>query len=104
MITFNAPEKHEITYLEADVNYTIFHLSNGKKVVSSSTLKKYAEDAHMSDFLRVHKSFLLNPNYITHFTQEGKTGLIKLSTGKLLRVSRRRMTMVKRQMISRSIL
>lgn len=99
MTPLKTPKNNEITYLEADINYTIFHLNNGKKVVSSFTLKKYETDIQLNGFLRVHKSFLLNPQFIKHFNQEGKKGTIQLTTGKILEVSRRKLNMVKSQIL-----
>ncbi len=64
MTRLKTPENKEITYLEADVNYTIFHLNDGKKIVTSFTLKKYEGDNRYTGFLRVSKSCLLNPAYI----------------------------------------
>ena len=99
MTPLKTPENNEITYLEADINYTIFHLNNGKKIVSSFTLKKYETDIQLNGFLRVHKSFLLNPQFIKHFSQHGKKGTIQLTTGKVLEVSRRKLNMVKNQIL-----
>lgn len=97
MTPLKTPENNEITYLEADINYTIFHLKNGTKIVSSFTLKKYETDTQLNGFLRVHKSFLLNPQFIKHFNQNGKKATIQLTNGKILEVSRRKLTMVKNQ-------
>ncbi len=97
MTPLKTPENNEITYLEADINYTIFHLKNGKKMISSFTLKKYETDVQLNGFLRVHKSFLLNPQFIKNFNQQGKKGTIQLTNGKILEVSRRKLTMVKKQ-------
>lgn len=97
MTPLKTPENNEITYLEADINYTIFHLKNGKKVVSSFTLKKYETDAQLNGFLRVHKSYLLNPDFIKNFNQIGKKGTVQLTTGTVLEVSRRKLSMVKNQ-------
>lgn len=97
MTPLKTPENNEITYLEADINYTIFHLKNGTKMVSSFTLKKYETDIQLNGFLRVHKSFLLNPQFIKHFNQNGKKATIQLTNGKILEVSRRKLSMVKNQ-------
>lgn len=97
MTPLKTPENNEITYLEADINYTIFHLKNGTKMVSSFTLKKYETDIQLNGFLRVHKSFLLNPQFIKHFNQNGKKATIQLTNGKTLEVSRRKLSMVKNQ-------
>lgn len=99
MTPLKTPINNEITYLEADINYTIFHLENGKKIVSSSTLKKYETDTQLHGFLRVHKSFLLNPNFIKNFNQIGRKATIQLTTGKVLEVSRRKLSMVKSQIL-----
>lgn len=98
MTPLKTPENDEITYLEADINYTIFHLKNGKKMVSSFTLKKYETDTQLNGFLRVHKSYLLNPNFIKNFNQVGKKATVQLTNGKVLAVSRRKLTMVKNQL------
>lgn len=97
MTPLKTPENNEITYLEADINYTIFHLKNGKKIVSSFTLKKYESDIQLNGFLRVHKSYLLNPDFIKNFNQIGKKGTVQLTTGTVLEVSRRKLSMVKNQ-------
>lgn len=95
MTPLKTPEHNEITYLEADINYTIFHLKDGKKMVSSFTLKKYESDSRLAGFLRVHKSFLLNPNAIIEYKQEGKKATVKLSNGKKVQVSRRKIGLMK---------
>ncbi|MFY7910797.1 MAG: LytR/AlgR family response regulator transcription factor [Emticicia sp.] len=94
MTPLKTPENNEITYLEADINYTIFHLKNGKKMVSSFTLKKYANDKHLSNFIRVHKSYLLNPNFISEIHKKGKSATITLKNGTALKVARRRLKLV----------
>lgn len=104
MTPFETPQNNEITYLEADINYTIFHLSGGKKIVSSFTLKKYERDIRLAGFLRVHKSFLLNPDFIIHYEQRGKKATIHLSTGKILSVSRRRISHVKNKIAPKRLI
>jgi DNA-binding LytR/AlgR family response regulator len=86
MIPFKTPKHNEI-----------IHLNDGKKIVSSFTLKKYETDTRLAGFLRVHKSFLLNPAFIKHYEQRGKKATVHLSTGKVLVVSRRRMVLIKNQ-------
>ncbi len=50
----------EIMLLEAANNYTVFSLSTGKKVVASSTLKRFEEEFPKNHFLRINKSMMLN--------------------------------------------
>ncbi len=49
----------EIVYLKADNNTTDFHLASGKKVVGFKSLKIY-DDLLPSNFIRVHKSYIIN--------------------------------------------
>ncbi|UBM60003.1 LytTR family transcriptional regulator [Marinilongibacter aquaticus] len=82
------PSEEEIIFLRGVVNYTEFHLKNGKKYVSSFTLKRH-EEQH-SDFLRVSKSHLLNPNFIKTVKTEGSERTVILKNGSRIKVSRRR--------------
>lgn len=77
----------EIVHCEADNNYTIFHLVDGKRFVASKTLKDY--DVLLADyaFLRVHQSHLVNPEYVKQYTQKG---MLELKNGHHVPVSRRK--------------
>ncbi len=83
-ITFkNAPEKYlllplrckksilipvkDIVYLQAMSNYTEFFLNNGKKIMVSRTMKEFLSKLDAEMFVRVHKSFVINLNYLLHF-------------------------------------
>lgn len=84
-----------IIYLEADINYTTYHLIDGRKVVSSFTLKKYEQKQELGTFLRVNKSYLLNPDFIKNCEKKGNKTSIELSNGKIVQVSRRKVGLVK---------
>jgi DNA-binding LytR/AlgR family response regulator len=88
------PLHTSILYLEADINYTIFHLIDGKKIISSFTLKKYEQKQELGAFLRVNKSYLLNPDFIKNCQKNGKKTSIELSNGKVVQVSRRKKHLV----------
>ncbi len=57
----------DIAHLKADGNYTNIILKSGRSLVSSKVLKHY--DALLSDygFLRVHRSNMINLNYVKEF-------------------------------------
>ncbi|RYU97029.1 LytR/AlgR family response regulator transcription factor [Emticicia agri] len=80
----------DILYLKADINYTEFYMNNGKKFTSSFTLKRYAEDERLKDFLRVNKSYLVNRKYIEDCRCRYKDLRIYLTNGDEIKVSRRR--------------
>ena len=52
---------------EADVNYTHFHLDNGKKMTVSKPLKDYAEVLEKAGFFRTHQSHLVNLEHVLRY-------------------------------------
>ena len=89
------PLRTSILYLEADINYTIFHLIDGKKIISSFTLKKYEQKQELGAFLRVSKSYLLNPDFIKNCQKEDNKTSVELSNGRIVQVSRRKVGLVR---------
>lgn len=84
------PNPQDIIFLEADVNYTIFHLRNGRKIMSSSTLKRHGEREAHCHFLRINRHLLINPEFIQKIISNGKQKRVQLSNGLDYEVSRRR--------------
>ena len=56
-----------IIMLEGNVNYTIFHMKYGKKLLYSHTLLTYEGDLAKYGFLRVHRGFIINPSFVQGF-------------------------------------
>lgn len=78
---------NEIIRLQAESNYTHIFLTDKKLFVSAKTLKEYDEILQGHKFLRVHKSHLVNPAHITSYE---KQGLLVMSDGAEVEVSRRK--------------
>lgn len=53
----------EILFLKADNNTTDFHLINGKVVSAYKTLKTF-EDVLPDNFMRIHKSYIVNMDHV----------------------------------------
>lgn len=72
----------EIYFIEADKNYAIINLKD-KSYRMRTTLSDLDEKLFAASFIRVHKSFIVNKNYVQEleptFNQEF---IIKLSSGK----------------------
>lgn len=83
---FLAPDM--ITFMEGEGNYTYIYTTTGKKYLVSKTLKSLAMNLS-SDFVRVHKSYLVNTNYVVEHVEEERT--LKMSCGKEVSISRRKM-------------
>lgn len=95
MILSNYPQKKDILYIKSDSNYTIYYLQNGKKFISSKTLKQTEADLHLTLFLRVSKSYLLNPDFINNISKEGNKVIVTLKNGTQVNVSRRKVVELK---------
>lgn len=78
----------EIILLRSDVNYTHLFLKSGKQITVAKTLKEMEERFVRVGFFRTHKSFLINPEYITAYQAENNR--IELYGGHAVVVSRRR--------------
>lgn len=61
----------EILFLKADNNTTDFYMSDGSVIGAFKTLKTF-EDVLPSNFLRIHKSYIINKNYVSRI-QFGKS-------------------------------
>ena len=61
-------ELNQIVYLKADGSYTQIILSNDEKITSSKNLKHFEQIlADSTEFVRSHKSYIMNVNFITSY-------------------------------------
>lgn len=87
---FQIVNTSDIMYLEADSNYTILHLSGLKKIVASRTMGDFEKILDPSSFFRIHKSIIININYLKAYSSyEGN--FVELNDGTSLSISRRRL-------------
>ncbi len=78
----------EIIYCESENNYSRIHLSSGKKIMVSKTLKKVEELlSGQPKFFRIHNSYLINLDYMQQYIK-GDGGDVILTNGRQLPVSR----------------
>lgn len=85
----------EIIRCEAIGNYTKFILTNKKSFLSSRTLKEYDELLAEKQFLRVHRTHLVNKKYIQSLSGDRE---VKLSDGSFVEVSRRKWDIIKEKL------
>ncbi len=79
----------DIVRCEGEDNYTHIHLNTGEKITVSKTIKEYEKLLTPINFYRVHKSHLVNLNYIVKFVK-GEGGYLMMEDGISIEVSRRR--------------
>ncbi|MCZ4245783.1 LytR/AlgR family response regulator transcription factor [Pedobacter punctiformis] len=79
----------DIIYIEADSNYSVFHLNNQDKIAVSKVLREFEELLPSDQFVRIHKSSIINLNHLKEYNS--KNGLQAfLKNGDSINVSRRR--------------
>jgi two-component system LytT family response regulator len=79
---------HDIIRCEADSNYTNFFLKDSTKIVVAKSLKEYEEMLSGINFFRVHKSHLVNLQFVKKY--DNHTGKVILHDGFQVEVARRR--------------
>jgi two-component system LytT family response regulator len=86
---FKVVKINSILYCQSDINYTKIYLNNGTSFILSKTLKLITELLPHSTFVRVHKSFLVNFNYVIYFNR-GLDAYVELSNHIKIPVSTRK--------------
>lgn len=59
----------DISYVEANGSYTNVYTCFGQKIVVSKSIKIFSDRLPENEFVRVHKSFLINVNYIKKYVR-----------------------------------
>lgn len=82
----------DIIRCEADSNYTQIFLTKGRKFTASKTLSDLENMLDENDFIRIHKSHVVNKNHIQSIGRESE---LTLSDGASVPISRRRLQEVR---------
>jgi len=86
---FKMIDVDDIIYIEADSNYSVVHLANQDKITVSKVLREFEELLPSDQFVRVHKSSIINLNHLKEYNS--KNGLqVFLKNGESINISRRR--------------
>lgn len=77
----------QVAYIEADQRYSLFHLSDERKILVTRNIGEYEEILDPDIFLRIHRSYIVNLNYIKKYVR-GEGGQVQMKTGICLDVSK----------------
>lgn len=88
-------EPASIIRCEGENNYTRFYFPDRKPLLVSKTMKEYEEILADHQFIRVHKSHLVNKKFVRYLDKEG---LLWLTDGSHIAVSRRKKEEVMREL------
>jgi len=87
---FRIVDVEDLIYLQADSNYTVLHLKGGKQLVATRTLGEFEKLLEGIVFYRIHKSTILNLNFLSgYISYQGN--FAELKDGTLLNISRRKL-------------
>ncbi|MFT5617009.1 MAG: two-component system LytT family response regulator [Arenicella sp.] len=64
-------DMREIEYCKGEGSYTKFYLSENQQIMVSKPLKEYEDLLPSPQFLRTHKSYLVNTDLVKSFNQDG---------------------------------
>lgn len=76
----------EVIMLQADINYSIVYLSDGKKLIVATTLKKLEERFRPFAFIRMNKTYMVNAQFVVEYQENA----LKLTNSQVICFSRRR--------------
>lgn len=88
---------HDIVYCEANGNYTNFHFTHHPVICASKPIHEYEELLADCNFVRIHKSFLVNLEHVKEYIR-GEGGSVILSNTHQVEVSRRKKDMLMTRM------
>jgi two-component system LytT family response regulator len=88
---------HEIVMLQGDINYSLFYLQGGRKVLIPRTLKIFEELLENYNFLRTHRGFIINCDHLLRIDKLQEEAF--LTNDLQASISRRRRVEVSRRLV-----
>lgn len=89
-------DANEITLVEADVNYIKIHFEEKAPLMVAVTLKKIENLLNVHGFLRIHKKFVVNLNYVDFSLLDEE--VVTIQNNIEIRVSRRKRSTLRRNL------
>lgn len=79
----------DVIRCQSEKNYTYFYFTNRDRIIVSKTLKEFDDLLTEFNFMRVHRSHLINLKYIDRF-EKNDGGMIIMADGSKVEVSHRK--------------
>ncbi len=75
-----------IVYCEAVDNFTRFYFEQADPALICRTLKYFEDVLHVHRFIRIHRSYLINPDFVIRYSK-GKGGYVTMKNNRELEIS-----------------
>jgi len=86
----------DVLFIEADINYTRFTLVNGRNLIATVTMKEVEKLLVDYNFIRIHKSYMVNRSCILSIKTHKKQTSVCLTNNIEVSVSRRKKSFVRK--------
>jgi len=83
---FEIVNVRDIIYCEAVDNFTRFYFEKGNSLLICRTLKYFEDLLSEFKFFRIHRSYVINPEYVVRYSK-GKGGYVTMKNNKELEIS-----------------
>ncbi|MVM36342.1 response regulator receiver protein [Spirosoma sp. HMF4905] len=87
----------DLVYLEGEANYTWLHWANGRRLLVTTTLKRVEAQLPPAYFLRLHRRYVVNRQFIEQAKLTFGKPMVHLVGGMHLPISRRRWMVLRSQ-------
>ena len=91
----------DVVLLKGHVNYTTFHLENGQTKLVAHSIKFFEPFLETHGFLRVHRSYMVNPNHVSEYNKTEDN--ITMKNGQKAFISRRKKRSIKNLLFSSKV-
>ncbi|MVM33192.1 response regulator receiver protein [Spirosoma sp. HMF4905] len=88
----------DLVYLEGELNYTWLQFADGRRILVPYTIKRIEAKLPDAWFIRLHRHYLVNRQFIERVEYNSPRPIFYLVTGVALPVSRRRWFILRRQL------
>ncbi len=86
-----------VVMMKAYINYTVLYMKDGSTKLVTRTIKYFEQNLENQGFIRIHRSYVINPKYIVGYDSE--KDILLMSNGQEVVISRRKKGIMKGIMV-----
>ena len=90
---------NDIIRIQSISNYSKLYFNNGKTLVVAKVLRWFDEHLHQYQFVRIHRTHLVNMNYMLSY-KNNDGGQLLLHNGEMIKVAKRKKAALIRYLVA----